>query len=66
MAREPVMKVFIRSVIIETGTINHQRYIQTLLPLALQDGGKLIDDKFIFQQDGGTAHKDQNTTKTVP
>ena len=30
-----------RPVIIETGTINHQRYIQKILPLALQDGRKI-------------------------
>ena len=49
-----------RLVIIETCTINH-RYIQKILPLALQDGQKLMGDKFISQRDGASAHKDQNT-----
>ena len=50
-----------RPVIIETCTINHQRYIQKILPLALQDGRKLMGDKFISQRDGASTHKDQNT-----
>ena len=50
-------------VIIETGTINYQRYIQKLLPLSLQDGQKLLGDEFIFQQDAAPAHTDQNTQK---
>ena len=52
-----------RPVIIEQGTINHQQYIQKILPLALKDGQRLMGDQFIFQQDGAPAHKDHNTPK---
>jgi transposase len=50
-----------RPVIIEEGTINHQQYIRKILPLALQDGQKLMGDEFTFQQDGAPAHKDHHT-----
>ena len=38
-----------RPVIIETDTIKRQRYIQKLLPLALQGDQKLMGNEFIFQ-----------------
>ena len=50
-----------RPVIIEKGTINHQRYIDEILPVALQDGRKLMGDEFTFQQDGAPAHTDHHT-----
>lgn len=45
-----------RSVIIENGTINHRRDIDEILPIALKDGKKLMDEEFVFQQDGATSH----------
>ena len=48
-------------VIIEDGTINHQRYIKKILPVALKDGQKLMRKEFTFQQDGAPAHKDQHS-----
>jgi len=50
-----------RPVIIEKGTINHQLYINQMLPLSLKDGQKLMGNEFTFQQDGAPAHKDYHT-----
>ena len=36
-----------RPVIIEGGTINHQRYLKKILPVALTDGQKLTGEEFI-------------------
>jgi hypothetical protein len=52
-----------RPVIIEKGTINHQRYIDEILSIALEDGRKLMGNEFTFQQDGATAHTDHHTQK---
>ena len=43
-------------VIIEKGSINHQRYIDEILPIAFRDGQKLMGNEFIFQQDGAPAN----------
>ncbi|CAF0800872.1 unnamed protein product [Adineta steineri] len=45
-----------RPVIIEKGTIDHRRYIDEILPVAVQDGTKLMGCNFLFQQDGATPH----------
>ncbi|CAF4448685.1 unnamed protein product [Didymodactylos carnosus] len=50
-----------RPVIIENGTKNHQKYIDEILPVALEDGQKLMGNEFTFQQDGAPAHKDHHT-----
>ena len=50
-----------RPIIIEDGTINHQRYIKKILPVALKNGQKLMGEEFTFQQDGAPAHKDQHS-----
>ncbi|CAF1247066.1 unnamed protein product [Didymodactylos carnosus] len=50
-----------RPIIIEQGTINHQRYINDIFPIALKDGRKLMGDQFTFQQDSAPAHKDHHT-----
>jgi hypothetical protein len=47
-----------RLVPIEEGTINHERYIHEILPIALKDGRKLMGNKFTFQQNSAPAHKD--------
>ena len=52
-----------RPVIIENGSINHQRYIDEILPIALKDGQKLMGKQFTYQQDGATAHTDRHTQK---
>ncbi|CAF4345681.1 unnamed protein product [Didymodactylos carnosus] len=49
-----------RPVIIE-GTINSSRYIEEILPIAFEDGEKMLGSDFIFQQDGAPAHRDQMT-----
>jgi hypothetical protein len=48
-------------VIIEKGTINHQRYIDEILPVALKYGQKLMGNEFTFQQDGAPAHQAHQT-----
>lgn len=50
-----------RPVIIENGTIDHQRYIDEILPFVLKDGQKLMGNEFTFQQDGATCHTHRHT-----
>jgi transposase len=50
-----------RPVIIEKGSINHQRYIDEMLTIALKDGQKLMGHEFIYQQDGAPAHTASHT-----
>ncbi|CAF4675444.1 unnamed protein product, partial [Rotaria magnacalcarata] len=45
-----------RPVIIEHGTIDTNRYIADILPVALKDGKQMLGNEFIFQQDGATPH----------
>ncbi|CAF0740495.1 unnamed protein product [Didymodactylos carnosus] len=52
-----------RPVIIEKGTIDHRRYINEILPIALKDGTKLMGSEFTYQQDGAPAHTDHHTQK---
>lgn len=48
-------------VIIEHGTINSDRYISDILPVALKDGKKMLGNKFTYQQDNAKPHAAKNT-----
>ena len=43
-------------VILDKGTINHERYIEEVLPVALKYGNKVFGDDWTYQQDGATSH----------
>jgi len=43
-------------VILDKGTVNHERYIKDVLPVALKYGNKVFGDDWTFQQDGATSH----------
>ncbi|CAM2712542.1 unnamed protein product [Rotaria socialis] len=43
-------------VILDTGTVNHQRYIDEVLPVALKYGNNVFGDDLTFQQDGAKPH----------
>ncbi|CAF3460044.1 unnamed protein product [Rotaria socialis] len=38
------------------GTVDHDRYINEVLPVALQYGSKVFGNHWTFQQDGGKPH----------
>ena len=48
-------------VIFEEGTVDHERYIQEVLPVVLKFGNDVFDDNWKFQQDGGRPHIHQKT-----
>lgn len=50
-------------VILDQGTVNHERYIRDVLPVALKYGNKIFGDDWTFQQDGATAHTHTLTQK---
>lgn len=43
-------------VIFDKGTVNHEIYIQKVLPVALKYGNQVFGDNWTFQQDGATPH----------
>lgn len=43
-------------VILDKGTVDHERYIKKVLPVALKYGNKMFGDQWTFQQDGAKAH----------
>ncbi|CAF4644113.1 unnamed protein product, partial [Didymodactylos carnosus] len=43
-------------VILDKGTVNHDRYIKEELPVALKFGNKMFGDDWTFQQDGAKPH----------
>ena len=43
-------------IIFEDGTFAHVRYINEVLPVALQYGNKVFGNHWTFQQDGGRPH----------
>jgi inhibitor of nuclear factor kappa-B kinase subunit alpha len=43
-------------VIFENGTVDHSRYIQEVLPVALEYGNKVFRNQLTFQQDGAKPH----------
>ena len=43
-------------IIFEKGTVNHERYVNEVLPVALKYGNNTFGDNWIYQQDGATSH----------
>lgn len=43
-------------VVFKDGTVDHDRYIREVLPVALKYGNKLFGDNWTFQQDGAKPH----------
>ena len=43
-------------VIFESDTLDHDRYVKKVLPVALKYGNDMFGDDWIFQQDGAKAH----------
>jgi hypothetical protein len=43
------------------GKINADSYIQNVLPIALEEGKKLMGNNWLFQQDGASAHTAKKT-----
>ena len=43
-------------IIFEKGTVNHERYVNKVLPVALKYGNNTFGDNWIYQQDGATSH----------
>ncbi|CAF1508948.1 unnamed protein product [Adineta ricciae] len=50
-------------VILDKGSVDHERYIKEVLPVALKYGNKIFGDDWIYQQDGATAHTHDLTQK---
>ena len=43
-------------VILEDGTMNAERYIEEILPVALKCGNKMFGNNWTYQQDGARPH----------
>jgi hypothetical protein len=43
-------------VILEDGTMDHERYINEVLPTALKSGNKMLGNSWTYQQDGARPH----------
>ena len=43
-------------VILEDGTMDHERYIDEFLPIALKSGNKMLGNNWMYQQDGAQPH----------
>jgi transposase len=43
-------------IILDKGTVDHQRYINQVLPVALKYGNKVVGNEWTFQQDGAKPH----------
>ncbi|CAF0803011.1 unnamed protein product [Didymodactylos carnosus] len=50
-------------VILDNGTVNHQQYIDEVLPVALKYGNNVFGDDWTFQQDGAKPHIRQLSQK---
>ena len=48
-------------IILDEGTVDHQRYIDQVLPVALKYGNKTFGDRWTFQQDGARPHTHATT-----
>ena len=48
--------LFYGVVVFEKGTVDHDRYIKEVLPIALKYGNKVFGNDWTFQQDGATPH----------
>ena len=55
-------------VILDKGTVNHERYIREVLLIALKCGNEMMGNDWMFQQDGAGPHrqrKHSNGVKTI-
>ena len=52
---------FAMPVILEDGTMNADRYVEKVLPLAVKYGNKMLGKQWIYQQDGAKPHTHQLT-----
>ena len=43
-------------VVLDNGTVDHDRYIKEVLPVALKYGNDVFGDQWTFQQDGARPH----------
>ena len=48
-------------VIFESDTLDHDRYIKKMLPVALKYANDVFGDDWIFQQDGAVTHPCKST-----
>lgn len=48
-------------VILDKGTVNAERYMKEVLPVALKCGNSMMGNSWTFQQDGATPHTDHRT-----
>ena len=48
-------------IIFEKGTVDHTRFINKVLPVALKYGNQMFGDDWVFQQDGTTSHTHRST-----
>ena len=44
------------SVILDNGTLNHEKYIEYVLPVALKSGDEMMGSDWTYQQDDSIAH----------
>ena len=49
------------SVVLDKISVNHEIYIKEELPVALKFGKKMLDDSWVYQQDGAAYHIHQLT-----
>ena len=56
-------KGFTAPVILDDGTMNAERYIDEILPIALKYGNKILGSDWTYQQDGARPHKHYLTQK---
>ena len=56
-------KGFTVPVILEDGTMNAERYIDEILPIALKYGNKMLGSDWTYQQDGARPHTHYLTQK---
>ena len=48
-------------IILNKGTIDHERYIREVLSFAIKYGNKVFGDDWTYQQDGATSHTHELT-----
>ena len=48
-------------IILDKGTIDHERYIREVLSFAIKYGNKVFGDDWTYQQDGATSHTHELT-----
>ena len=53
-------------IILDEGTMDHRRYIDEILSVALKYGTEGFGDNWIFQEDGAKPHTHSLNSRTVP